>query len=137
MSYYSDIKLMVIDLRVGRVIDQLHKISSDNKNEIITNIINESIYKLRNLNNNLHSICDQYKNFTENNVTRESELTTVKIIYTLLTLIGDEAHGISLKLSDTINMYYLSDNKMIKGLIQILERLYIRTRYSKIIELLK
>ena len=138
MSYLSDIRLMIIDLRIGRVIDQMHKLTVNNKNEIINNIINDSIYKIRNINNNLHSICEQYKKNTENNeLSREGELNIVKIIYTLLTLIGDESHEVSLKLSDTINTSNIIDNKQIKGLIQILERLHIRTRYSKIIELLR
>ena len=65
MSYYSDIRLMVLDLRVGRVIDHMHRVSSNNQNDIITNIINESIYKMRNLNNNLENLCKQYKKYSD------------------------------------------------------------------------
>ena len=141
--YYTDIKLLVLELRISKLIEHMNRLIIKHDNQVINQIVSEHILKLNEYDNNINKVIKSYKKFTKNinNIDNScDELSIIINIYEVLTEIGNESHQLSLKLAEELNnnnnIDYSYKNK-IRGLIQCLERIHIRTRYSRIVEMMK
>ncbi len=139
MSFYTDIKLLTLELKVDQIIKSVSKIKDTYKDETVNNIINEYIPKMNELNEKMDKVISIYKRFNEiDNKSVADEKDIIISLYEIMTEIGDESHELSIKLAHELN---ISEDKpirnLVKGMIKCLERLYIKTRYNNIIKLFR
>ena len=135
--YFKDIRELTQQLRVGTLIEHINIIINKNNIDYINNIFNEYIFRLNELVVKMNKYINIYKNIKNNN---NEEKDLVISLYVVMSEIGDTTHELSLKLADELNNNNNVDysiKRMIKGLIQCLERIFIRTRYHTIIEIVK
>ena len=137
--YYNDIKLLTLELRVNNLINKMNKLTVKNDNNTVNNLIEEYIPKLVELNIRMDKVVDILKRFNDiDNKSAQDEKDVIIGLYEIMNEIGEECHKLSHKLADEVNENNCDNiNKLVTGLIKMLERLYIRTRYNNIIEILK
>jgi len=139
MSYYTDLKLLTLELQVNTLVNKLNRLTIKNKEDTVNNIINEYIPRIVELNIKMDKVMDIYKRFNDiDNKSAQDEKNVIISLYEVMLQIGDSCHELSHKLADEINENNCEGvNRLVNGLIKMLERLYIRTRYNNIIEILK
>ena len=139
MSYYTDLKLLTLELQVNTLVNKLNRLTIKNKEDTVNNIINEYIPRIVELNIKMDKVMDIYKRFNDiDNKSVQDEKNVIISLYEVMLQIGDSCHELSHKLADEINDNNCEGvNRLVNGLIKMLERLYIRTRYNNIIEILK
>ena len=138
MLYYTDLKLLALELQVNNLINKMNKVTVKNNDDTVNNIINEYIPKIMELNTKMEKVLDIYKRFDMLDKTATDEKEIIISLYEIMAEIGDECHKLSHKLADEINDNNCdSVNRIVLGLIKTLERLHIRTRYNGIVEILR
>ena len=139
MLYYTDLKLLALELQVNNLINKMNKVTVKNNDDTVNNLISEYIPKIMELNIKMEKVLDIYKRFNDiDNKSAQDEKNIIISLYEVMLQIGDSCHELSHKLVEEINDNNCEGvNRLVHGLIKMLERLYIRTRYSNIIEILK
>ena len=139
MSYYTDLKLLTLELQVNTLVNKLNRLTIKNKEDTVNNLITEYIPRIVELNIKMDKVMDIYKRFNDiDNKSAQDEKNVIISLYEVMLQIGDSCHELSHKLVDEINDNNCEGiNRLVNGLIKMLERLYIRTRYSNIIDILK
>ncbi len=58
--YYTDIKLLVLELRINKLIEHMNRLIIKHDNQVINQIVSEHILKLNEHDNNINKIAKQY-----------------------------------------------------------------------------